>query len=98
MRLMVLTGVVAFFVKGIKLPLANRTQCFKPSFVQNTADKGLKSYFWTLYEFKLRKMVSKLTLRGITPKLMLISRMASAQVTAVESSSPSSIRIPLIFQ
>ena len=98
MSLMVLTGVFAFFVKGIKLPLANRTQCFKPSFVQNTADKGLKSYFWKLYEVKLRQMVLKLTLRGITPTLMLISRMASAQGTVMESLYLSSIQIPLSFQ
>ena len=44
MSLMVLTGVVAFFVKGIKLPLANRTQCFKPSFVKKIQQiKDLKA-------------------------------------------------------
>ena len=84
------------FCEGYKTPIS---QCFKPSFVENTANKGLKSYFQTLYEVKLRKMVSKLTLRGITPTLMLISRMASAQGTVLESLYLSSIiQIPLSFQ
>ena len=58
----------------------NLTRWIKWSFVQNTADEAPWTGFWTLCEYKLRKMVNKrcwgVTLGGITPTLRPISRMA----------------------
>ena len=61
-------------------PQTNLTRWIKRSFAQNTAGKVLWRGLWTLHEWKLRRMVSKMSwgvaLRRITPSLMPISRMA----------------------